>query len=150
MKKLKFFVIIWSLLTILKMILLTTVGLYNEYLLFFMGFNTPYYAVFWTVVFCGFGTEVLLARICLIIGLLFMLFWIISIIRIKHSNWFAYLLIVDPCFSLLMFLLPIHTNEFIFSWQFVGLILEIVISMMIMFYIKKRNQPRNLLVEASF
>ncbi len=79
----------------------------NEVVLFVLGFNAPYWAMYSTVIWGYFETEGVLVLICLGLGVLFVLFWLVALVSMPWTKLYRYLMLLDPCCTLVFFALPV-------------------------------------------
>ncbi len=139
------FALLWSVLSIAGIILYQ--GIMEPYWYFLFGFHTPVFSIYIAVMTGWFSSQPETILIYLIIGLLFFIAWVISLIRINKSQLFEYLILVDRIVTLLMFLIFAVLNfpEFVGWGSVVVLMVEILIITAIIIAVKlKRRSLKNI------
>ena len=111
MKK-RLFAIIWSILSLVGILLWNISPSYLAY--FFFGFHTPNTALLLFGVLSIYHNHLMLALFILLVLLVFIFFWIISIIQIKKNQLFFYMILVDRLMALVLWIIGaiIIKNEF--------------------------------------
>ena len=112
------FATLWSVLSIVGVALY--VKIMEPYWYFLFGFHTPIFSVYITILTGWFSNLPETFFIYLIIGLIFLVTWVIALIRINKSRLFERLILVDRIITLLMFVLYAAFNYNDFSgWNFI-------------------------------
>lgn len=134
------FAILWSVLSIVGVALY--VKIMEPYWYFLFGFHTPIFSIYITILTGWFSNLPETFFIYLIIGLLFLIAWVISLIRINKSRLFERLILVDRIITLLMFALYaiFNFNDFC-GWSFIIIpAVEIVIIVCIIILVKLKRK----------
>lgn len=139
------FAILWSVLSIVGVMLYKEIMDAYCYLLF--GFHTPVFSVYIAIMTGWFSDVPETFIIYFIFGLLFIITWIISLIRINKSHLFEYMILVDRIITLLMFVIfaVLNFSEFVGWGIFSILAVEILIITGIIIAVKtKRKRLKNI------
>lgn len=130
------FALLWSVLSIAGIILYKE--LMEPYWYFLFGFHTPVFSIYIAIMTGWFSSRPEMILIYLIIGLLFFIAWVISLIRINKSHLFEYLILADRIVTLLMFLIfaALNYSDFVGWWIVTILMVEILIITTIIIVVK--------------
>lgn len=134
------FTILWSVLSIGGVVLYG--GFMEPYWYFLFGFHTPVFSIYIAIMTGWFSNLPETFFIYLIIGLLFLVAWVISLIRINKSHLFERLILVDRIITILMFVLYaiFNFNDFC-GWSFIIIpAVEIVIMAGIIIAVKLKKK----------
>lgn len=97
------FAILWSVLSIVGVALYAKI--LEPYWYFLFGFHTPVFSMYIAIMTGWFSDVPETFIIYFIIGLLFIIPWVLSLIRINRSHLFEYVILIDRIITLLMFLI---------------------------------------------
>ncbi len=134
------FAILWSIFSIVGVVLYG--GVMVPYWYFLFGFHTPVFSIYIAIMTGWFSNIPETFFIYLIIGLLFLVAWVISLIRINKSHLFERLILVDRIITILMFVLYaiFNFNDFC-GWSFIIIpAVEIVIMAGIIIAVKLKKK----------
>lgn len=134
------FAILWSVLSIVGVALFVKIT--EPYWYFLFGFHTPVFSKYLFIMTGNFSDATELLIVYVLIGLLFFIPWIISLIRINKSHLFERLILVDRIIMLLMFVLyaVFNFNDFC-GWSFIIIpTVEIVIIVGIIIAVKLKRK----------
>lgn len=140
--KRKFFVIGWSILSLIGIYLWE----FNSSILGFslLGFHSPRDSIFYLLYFGYFSDYPEMIFVCMLLFVIFIILWIISIVRIKKSMLFEYLIIADNLVALFMMLTIAAINKSNFNnwYALIILVIEniIGIGILILYKIKARKK----------
>ena len=147
MKKRIFFSILWSILSVVGIIMCLITQSFSEpislTMYYITGFHVPQNAIYFTVLFGLFADYPEISFLCILLFFLFIVFWIISIIKLKCSKMFEWLICFDRIISLSMLSVVaiIQNNEFTGWYLFIIPIIENFI--IIAIFISKRKGKGN-------
>ncbi|MBE6810995.1 MAG: hypothetical protein E7521_08075 [Ruminococcaceae bacterium] len=112
------FATLWSVFSIVGVVLYGVVMVPYWYFLF--GFHTPVFSIYIAIMTGWFSNLPETFFIYLIIGLIFLVTWVIALIRINKSYLFERLILVDRIITILMFALYaiFNFNDFC-GWSFI-------------------------------
>lgn len=144
------FAIIWSLLSVIGIIgFFKCSGLTAIILYYFTGFHIPQNAIYFLVLFGAFSNHPEIAILCIVAFLVFIIFWLVSLIKLKNSKMFEKLIIFDRVASLLILVLVvlIQNNQFTGWYMF---IVPVVENLIIMLYLLGKRKEHKGTVLTSF
>lgn len=137
------FAIIWSLLSVIGIISFFKCSGVTAIILYcFTGFHIPQNAMYYFMLFGSFSNYPEIAILFIVVFLVFVAFWLIALIKFKHSKMFEKLIIVDRVVSLLILVLVvlIQNNQFTGWYLFIAPVVE---NLIIFFYLLWKKKMKH-------
>ena len=145
--KRKIFLVSWSILSFIGIFFQKFSSSFIGF--FLLGFHTPRDSIFYFMIYGLFSQHAEMALVSIPILIIFLIFWIIALIKSAKSFLFEYLIVIDNFISLGMMSTYILLNPRQFTgWHiFAFLIAESILSLVVLILYKLKNKSSKNIID---